>query len=235
MIRKGRKDNKEDNEKKEIRVVEHRSSQGTKGEGADVQKEGAGSSDEKTAEEQVTSEKTADADSKGETSASDLQAKAEEYLSHLQRLQAEFENYRKRMIRERDESWRRARGDLILSFIPFIDDLRRLLRAPVQSSDTKKLVEGVELIERNIMDFLEKEGLEEIEALGKTFDPTLHEALEVQVVDDEKKDGLIAEVLIRGYKYKDVLLRPSGVKVYKFAKKEEPEEEKSEEEASSDD
>jgi molecular chaperone GrpE len=92
----------------------------------------------------------------------------------------------------------------------------------VNERDTVSLIEGMKLIEKGMMDHLEKEGLEQIDAEGSRFDPNLHEAMELQVVDDREKDGLVAEELTRGFLYKGALLRPARVKVYKYveAKKE---------------
>ena len=164
----------------------------------------------------------------------ELKTKADEYLDHLQRLKAEFENYRKRVVREREDSWRRARGDIMLSFIPFVDDLRRLLDLSEQESEQAMLVEGVRLIEKGIMDFMKKEGLEEIDADGKPFDPSYHEAMGVETVDNREKDGLVAEVLMPGFMYRDSLLRPARVRVLKYIEedqgdKDRPAEENSEE------
>jgi molecular chaperone GrpE len=211
---RGRTSKREDPEEKavpDVRVSEHRSSQGSKKEVASESgNAGAGGgSVEGSGEARV---------SVGEESAlvAELKARADEYLDHLQRLKAEFENYRKRTAREREGTWARARGDLILSIIPFIDDMRRLLESPALQGDNAKLLDGVKLIEKGIMDFLKREGLEETDARGKRFDPSVHEAIEVRRTDDPEKDGLVAEVLVPGFHYLEILLRPARVSVFKF-------------------
>gem|GEM_PF-137999 len=174
---------------------------------------------------------SASAEETGEVQAvEELRAKADEYLDHLQRLKAEFENYRKRVVKEREDSWRRAWGDIMLSFIPFVDDLRRLLELSEQESEQGMLVEGVRLIEKGIMDFMKKEGLEEIDADGKPFDPSYHEAMGVEVVDSREKDGLVAEVLMPGFMYRDSLLRPARVRVLKYIEEEQDDKDQSVEE-----
>jgi molecular chaperone GrpE len=147
--------------------------------------------------------------------------RADEYLDHLQRLKAEFENYRKRVVKEREDTWRRARGDVILSFIPFIDDMRRLLAMSEKENTGAALVEGVRLIEKGMIDYMKKEGLEEIDADGKPFDPSFHEAVGVEVVDNRDEDGRVGEVLLPGFMYKDSLLRPAKVRVLKYVEKDE--------------
>ncbi len=228
MHKRGRKDKEEKNREQtsghddtiEIKVVDNRSSEGRKeksksGETSDENIEASGEEhitpDEKEEEEDTVAHDPA---------VSELKTKADEYLDHLQRLKAEFENYRKRMMREREENWRRARGDLILSLIPYIDDMKRFLDAPNNTDDAGSLIEGIRLIEKGIMDFLSKEGLEEIDAEGKPFDPTYHEAVEIQSVEDKDQDYIVAEVLVRGFMYRDSLLRPARVKVYKFVEPE---------------
>jgi len=156
--------------------------------------------------------------------AEEQRARADEYLDHLQRLKAEFENYRKRVVKEREDSWKRARGDIILSFIPFIDDMRRLLEMAEKENTGGALVEGVRLIEKGMMDFMKKEGLKEIDADGEPFDPCYHEAVGVQVVENRDEDGYVGEVLLPGFMYGDSLLRPSKVRVLKYVEKNESDE-----------
>jgi molecular chaperone GrpE len=131
----------------------------------------------------------------------------------LLRRQAEFENYRKRVERERMESHHKARADLLVELLPVLDNFERAL-ASLQTSgaDAAGLRHGVELIHRQFKDALTKFGLQPVEALGQTFDPHLHEAVTIEPTDEHKENTVIEE-FERGYKLGDRLLRPAKVKV----------------------
>jgi molecular chaperone GrpE len=140
------------------------------------------------------------------------QAKAAEYLSMAQRLQADFENFRKRTQRENEEFRAFATAGLITDMLSIVDDLDRALEHADGEND---FVIGVRGIRQNMMKILESKGLTEIPTEGK-FDPNCHEALCVVEADT---DGEIAEVFQKGYRLGDKVLRYSKVKVTK--KKEE--------------
>src|SRR5919199_573813 len=133
----------------------------------------------------------------------------DEYLDALQRLQAEFENYRKRAARERDEFATRANERLVKDLLPVLDDLERALEAAAAHEEAK-LEDGVRLVHRALTELLAKEGLEEVETNGK-FDPHVHEALLSQPSDEE--EGSVIEVLQKGYRLGDRVLRPARVVV----------------------
>jgi len=140
--------------------------------------------------------------------------KAAEYLDHLQRLQAEFSNYRKRVENEKKEWSAFVKAELIRTLLPVYDDLARLL----DHSDKPCSVEAVGLIQRNLKKVLEEQGLQEIEAVGTRFDPQVHEALEVQEVDDPSQEGHVLDEWQKGFSLNGRLLRPSRVKVGKMKK-----------------
>ena len=127
------------------------------------------------------------------------------YLEDLQRLQAEFENYRKRMMREQTEIAGRAAAGLIERLLPIVDNLDRALAHEDESS-------GLRLIRKELMDVLAAEGLEEISALGERFDPHLHEAVESHE-DYNVSDPVCSAVYRSGYKLKGKVLRPAMVGV----------------------
>jgi molecular chaperone GrpE len=131
----------------------------------------------------------------------------------LLRRQAEFENYRKRVERERTDERHKARADLLVELLPVLDNFERAL-ASLQTSgaDAAGLRHGVELIHRQFKDALTKFGLQPVEALGQTFDPHLHEAVTIEATDEHKENTVIEE-FERGYKLGDRLLRPAKVKV----------------------
>ena len=131
----------------------------------------------------------------------------------LLRLQAEFENYRKRVERERGELYQHGRDDVLLQFLPVVDNFERALSSlETSEGDAEALRHGVELIHKQFKDALSKFGLEAVEAVGQAFDPHVHEAVTTEVTDKHKENTVIQEFQ-RGYKIGDRLLRPAKVKV----------------------
>jgi molecular chaperone GrpE len=131
----------------------------------------------------------------------------------LLRRQAEFDNYRKRVERERAELYQHGRDDVLLQFLPVVDNFERALSSLEESEgDADALLRGVELIHKQFKDALSKLGLEAVEAVGQTFDPHVHEAVTTEATDKHKENTVIEEFL-RGYKIGDRLLRPAKVKV----------------------
>jgi molecular chaperone GrpE len=148
-------------------------------------------------------------DAAPEVDVASLQAERDELFDRLQRLAAEFDNYRKRSARENAALSQRATERLVKDLIPILDDLGRALEAASEHEEAK-LEEGVALTHRALADLLQKEGLAEIETNGK-FDPHVHEALLSQPSDEE--EGSVIEVVQKGYKLGDRVLRPARVVV----------------------
>jgi molecular chaperone GrpE len=138
-----------------------------------------------------------------------LEAERDEYLADLQRVAAEFENYRKRVARDQESLAARAHERLVKELLPVLDDLERALEA-AEEHEEAKLEQGVRLVQRELREALAKEGLVEIETNGR-FDPHVHEALLSQPSD--KDDDSILEVLQKGYRLGDRVLRPARVVV----------------------
>ena len=136
-----------------------------------------------------------------------LEKERDEYLADLQRVAADFENYRKRVAREQESLVARAHERLMKELLPVLDDLERALRA-AEEHEEAKLEEGVRLVHRELEEALSKEGLVVIETDG-TFDPHVHEALLSQPSDED--EGEIIEVLQKGYRLGDRVLRPARV------------------------
>jgi molecular chaperone GrpE len=143
--------------------------------------------------------------------AAELQAMRERYL----RLAAEFENYRKRVERERGESWVRAQAQLVERLLEPLDDLQRIADFDPATTAAQALHEGAEMVEKKFLRALEAAGLEEIEAAGQAFDPTQHEALTTAPAATEEEDDTVAMVYRKGYRFKGVLVRPAQVVVKK--------------------
>ena len=136
---------------------------------------------------------------------------AAEYLDHLQRLQAEFANYRKRVLKEQTRAVELASEPLVRRFLEVLDEFDLALMAAEQKPDFDKFLHGVELVYAKLKDILGGEGLERIEAEGKPFDPERHEAL----MQSGPADGepFVDDVLRQGYTLKGRVIRPAGVKV----------------------
>jgi molecular chaperone GrpE len=139
-----------------------------------------------------------------------LKAERDALLDRLARLQAEFENARKRAAREQQEFREFALADAMKALLPILDSFERALQT--SASDKSEFRGGVELIHKQLQDALQKLGLRPIPARGELFDPHLHQAIEM-VDTHDAKDHHVLEELQRGYKLKDRLLRPSMVKV----------------------
>ena len=137
-----------------------------------------------------------------------LTAERDEYLADLQRLAAEFENYRKRAARDQERLVAHAHERLVQELLPVLDDLERSLEA-AERHEEAALVDGVRLVEQSLRKALEKEGLVEIETDG-AFDPHIHEAMLVKP-DDDAEPGAVLEVVQRGYRLGDKVVRPARV------------------------
>jgi molecular chaperone GrpE len=136
-----------------------------------------------------------------------VRTERDELLDTLQRLQAEFDNYRKRALRDQQSLVARAHERLVKELLPVLDDLERALEA-AEAHEEAKLEEGVALVTRAFGDILRKEGLEEIQTDGK-FDPHVHEALLSQ--PSEADEGSVLEVIQKGYRLGDRVIRPARV------------------------
>jgi len=142
-------------------------------------------------------------------------ARAEVYLDQWRRAQAEFANFKKRNEREREELLKFANSILIAKILPILDDFERALRTIPDRIHTLTWVEGIFLIHRKLQAILEQEAVTEIEAeVGKEFDPAIHEAV-VHEESEEYKEGQIVDILQKGYKLHDRVVRPTLVKVAK--------------------
>jgi molecular chaperone GrpE len=135
----------------------------------------------------------------------------DEYLDHLQRLQAEFANYRKRVIKEQTRAMELAAEPFVRKLLEVLDEFDLALMAAERSPEFEKFLHGVELVYAKLSDILRSEGVERIEADGKSFDPERHEAL--MQSGGQEGEPFVADVLRQGYTMKGRVIRPAGVKV----------------------
>lgn len=144
---------------------------------------------------------------------------AREHYDRLLRVAADFDNYKKRAIREKEEWTKFANEDLIRAILPFIDNLERAVNHAEKVVDTGVLIEGVRLTIQQILQTLNKFGLSPVESVGKPFDPAMHEAMLV-VETDQHEPNRVVEEFQKGYLLNDRLLRPATVSVSKPPEKE---------------
>ena len=140
--------------------------------------------------------------------------KAAKFEQQFVRLQADFANYKKRTASEKLQISEVVKMDVLSRILPVIDNFERSLKAPTDavSDDVHSFIEGYEMIYKQLMAVLEKEGVTKIEAVGKPFDPNYHQAV-MRVPSDEYDDDIVVEVLQEGYLLGEKTLRPAMVKV----------------------
>jgi molecular chaperone GrpE len=143
---------------------------------------------------------------------SQLQSERDEYLDTLRRVQAEFENYRKRVIKEQTALVDRATEGLVEQLLPVLDSFELALKNfdAAGGQDTESVRKGVELVYAELLGVLEKAGLSRVEAEGKPFDPNVHEAV---MQEEGEGEPVVTDVLRTGYTLKGRVLRPAMVKV----------------------
>lgn len=139
----------------------------------------------------------------------------EQYLSMAQRLQAEFDNFRKRNRAAVSEAYHEAKLETIKEFLPVLDNLDRALESSKDndSDQVQAICKGVEMVIKQFTDILAKMGVEEIDALGQPFDPLYHDAVMQIEAEEDMEKNTVVEVLLKGYKSEDKVIRYSMVKV----------------------
>jgi len=147
------------------------------------------------------------------------QTLASESNDKLLRLQAEFENFKKRLTREKEEHSRYAHEQVVKDLLPILDDLDRALTHAQSSSEIPALIDGVQLVKKQMGSALEKYGLKPFDSLGEPFNPHIHEAVAHQESQDFPPDTVISEYR-KGYTLHDKLVRPAMVAVSKAVKSE---------------
>jgi len=137
---------------------------------------------------------------------------ASSYLDHLQRLKAEFENYKKRSFEEKTKLKESGKEDILKQLLPVIDNMEKAINHYNKNHDSKQVIKGIELVYKQIQDLLKKEGVSRIDSVGKEFNPLLHEAIMTEY-SDIYNPGVVLEELESGYSFNGRLLRHTRVKV----------------------
>ena len=155
-------------------------------------------------------EETAEENAAGEDPVARAQRERDEYLDLARRAQADFENYRKRAAKEAAAAGERARGGLVRELLPVVDNLERALSSA--QAGEQHLAEGVRLVHSELIAVLERNGVEQFDPKGESFDPTVHEALSTRS-EDGADPGMVLDVIEKGYKANGAVLRPARVVV----------------------
>ncbi len=143
----------------------------------------------------------------------EMQRQLDEQRDKYLRLAAEYDNYRKRSMRERQEAGSRAQGELVKQLIDALDDLARVAHVDPAATETATVVQGVELVERKLLKALGAAGLEIVNPVDQTFNPELHEAVATVPALSQEDDHTVAQVYQSGYRFGGQLLRPARVVV----------------------
>jgi molecular chaperone GrpE len=163
-----------------------------------------------------TTSTTAAGSAVGTADVDEVQRQRDDYYERLLRKTAEFDNYRKRVDRDRQATSESLTAEVMRDLLPLVDDLERALKADPGTKGTESYRLGVELIQRQLLEILRRRGVKPIEALGTDFDPHFHQAVSYDASEGHR-DGEVIEEFARGYMLGERLLRPAMVKVAKGA------------------
>lgn len=166
------------------------------------------------AEPEIDSPDQPEPEGGSQPAALDSTAEVEKYKDMALRSRAELDNYRKRVIREKEDAIRYANTSLLESLLPILDNFELGLDAAKDAKDASGIVQGLEMVRKQLEDFLRAHGVEAVEAAGQEFDPNLHEAV-AHEPHAEIPEGKITRQLRKGFKLKDRLIRPATVFVSK--------------------
>ncbi|MBT2754670.1 nucleotide exchange factor GrpE [Mesobacillus foraminis] len=164
------------------------------------------------AQENQAAEAGVEEENQAEARIAQLEAKLEEAENRFLRLQADFDNFRRRSRLDLESSAKYRAQSLISDLLPAIDNFDRALKMGADNEHAQSLLQGMEMVYRSLLDALKKEGAEPIEAVGKEFDPNLHQAV-MQDNNENFGSNIVVEEFQKGYILKDRVIRPSMVKV----------------------
>lgn len=167
---------------------------------------------EETAEMEMDAELATDAPPAAPADRKQLDAVGAERDKYL-RLAAEFDNFRKRSIRERQEAGGRAQAELVQGLLESLDDIMRFAHLDPSTVDSTTVVQGVAMVERKVIKSLSGHGLEIVDPAGRPFDPAFHEAVATEPAASAEEDHIVARVYQPGYVFRGQLLRPARVVV----------------------
>lgn len=185
---------------------------GGEGEAGDSGKGPQGSDKPEEAGQKPNGDEKKDLTEELEQEAAKKDQQLREYVELARRIKAEFDNYRKRTAKEKEQLYGNMKGEIMVKFLPVLDNLERAVSQTSESSDLGSVIDGMNMILKQFRDILAKEGVEEIEADGRNFDPNLHDAV-MHIEDESVGKNTIVGVFQKGYRLNDKILRHSMVKV----------------------
>ncbi|MDD6001939.1 MAG: nucleotide exchange factor GrpE [Bacteroidales bacterium] len=199
---------------KEVKMEEQKNTELTDEQKAQPEGDNA---DDKTSETDNSQDKTSandtDTTAQDTDKGDDLQKKYDELNDRYLRLMAEFDNYRKRTLKEKMDLTKYAEEDVIKGILPVVDNMERAIKSLETATDVNAVKEGINLIYKKFLEFLEKRGIKEIEALNKELDTDLHEAVTKFAAPSEDLKGKIIDVIEKGYYLHDKVIRYAKVVV----------------------
>lgn len=146
----------------------------------------------------------------------DLQKQYDDLYDRYLRTNADFDNYKKRIAKDRAEDAARAQAELLSQILDPLDDLSRALAVDASAPEARSVIEGFRLVQQKLTAALERAGLEVISVEGTPFDPELHDAVLTVPAEEPEEHGQVAQELSRGYRFLDRMLRPARVQVKKY-------------------
>lgn len=164
------------------------------------------------AQAEESAEQEADTAGAAQAELETLRKQADENLERYLRVQADFDNFRRRSRQEKEDFAKYASSKLVEQLLPVLDNFERAIQSSKDSKDFDSLLKGIEMTFRQLDQVLEQEGLKRMEAAGQPFNPEYHQAI-MQVESEEHEEGTVVEELQKGYLFKDKVLRPAMVKV----------------------
>lgn len=167
---------------------------------------------EASQQEEPVNEAAALEDQESETELNKLRAQAEEHQQRFLRAQADFDNFRRRTLKEKEDLAKYASMKLVTELVPVLDNFERALATAPQGAESESFSKGVEMIFRQFESVLQAEGVTAMNSVGQPFNPDFHQAI-MQVESEEHEEGIVVEEVQKGYMLKDKVLRPAMVKV----------------------
>ncbi|GGC92159.1 protein GrpE [Thalassobacillus devorans] len=167
---------------------------------------------EETAKEEELEQEVLEEEQAEDEELEKLKQDYEELNNRLIRLQADYDNFRRRTMKEREADRKYKSQDLVTELVPVLDNFDRALKVEVEGEAAKGFVDGMKMVYQQFKAALEKEGVEEIKAEGEQFDPHLHQAV-MQANEEDYDSNVVIEEMQKGYKLKDRVIRPAMVKV----------------------
>jgi len=191
----------------------HTPEEAEKVENIDVKVSGENSNTDETVEAKASAETPAGNSTEGlEKEIAELRKQSEENYNRLLRMQADFDNYKKRVARERDDMFNNAVETIVQQLLPVVDNMERAADSFRNDQLDEKYVSGVDMVCKQLVEVLERNGVKEIEALEKEFDPNIHHAV-MQVPGEDNDENKVKEVFQKGYILGSKVIRPTLVKV----------------------